>query len=178
MLIKLKNCRLAFPQVFEPKSFDGEAQAAYSATLIIEKGDPALKEIEAAIEEIAKEKWGAKADAVLKDLKAKDKLFLHDGDDKADYDGFPGNYYVSCRSKSRPLVIDRDKTPLTQADGKPYGGCYVNCNFDIWAQENQFGKRINATLVGLQFLKDGDAFSGAAPASPDDFDSVEEESLV
>ncbi len=51
----------------------------------------------------------------------------------------------------------------------------MNVNIDLWCQANNFGKRINATLVGVQFAADGDAFSGAAPASPDDFDSVEDD---
>lgn len=181
MLVKLKNVRLAFPQLFEARAFDGEGDGAYSATFILDKTNPSVKDMETVIATVAKDKWAAKADAMLKDLRAKDKTCLHDGDGKADYDGFPDNLYVSARNKSRPLVINRDKTPLTQSDGIPYGGCFVNANIDVWAQDNNFGKRINATLVGVQFSKDDQAFSGATPATPDDFDSVEEdagESLV
>ncbi len=175
MLVKLKNVRLAFPQLFEAKAFDGEGEGAYSASLIIEKGNPSIKEVEAAIKAVAAEKWGVKADAILNDLKAKDRTALHDGDSKADYEGFPGNLYVSARNKSRPLVIDRDKTPLTKDDGRPYGGAVVNCNVDIWPMDNNFGKRINATLVGIQFVKDAPAFSGAAPGSVDDFETESDE---
>jgi hypothetical protein len=174
MLVKLKNVRLAFPAIFEAKTFNGEGEPAYNGTFLFANTDAAYKEVSDALRAVAKEKWTAKADAMLKDLIAKDKVCLHDGNSKSDYDGFADMYYVSARNKSRPLVIDRDKSPLTQADGKPYAGCYVNVNLDIWPQENQFGKRINATLVGIQFAKDGDAFSGSAPATPDDFDSVEE----
>jgi hypothetical protein len=181
MLVKIKNGRVAFPNLFEARSFQGEGDPAYSASIILEKTNPSIKEIEKTIIAVAKEKWGDKSAAMLKDLKAKDKLPLHDGDSKTEYEGFPGNVYVSARNKSRPLVIDRDKTPLTKEDGRPYGGAICNVNVDIWAQENQFGKRINATLVGVQFVKDADAFSGAAPATVEDFDAVgdeAEESLV
>jgi hypothetical protein len=76
-------------------------------------------------------------------------------------------------------VIDRDKTPLTSADGRPYAGCFVNASVELWAQDNNFGKRINASLRGVQFFKDGDAFSGGGAASDDEFDSVEDaDSLV
>jgi hypothetical protein len=77
--------------------------------------------------------------------------------------------YVSARNKARPVVIDKDKSPLTQADGKPYAGCYVNVSLDVWAQSNQYGKRINAKLLAVQFDKDGDAFSGGEGYSDDDF---------
>ncbi len=58
------------------------------------------------------------------------------------------------------------------ADGKPYSGCYVNGIVDIWAQDNGFGRRLNATLKGVQFVKDGDAFSGGTAVSADAFDDL------
>jgi hypothetical protein len=180
MLVKLKNVRLAFPQLFEAKAFNGEGEPAYTAAFIFSKDDAAYKDVEAAIEAVAKEKWGAKAAQELKALKAADKTPLHDGDTKADYDGYAGNFFVSSRGKTRPLIIDRDKTPLTAADGKPYAGCFVNANIEIWPMANAFGKRICATLKGVQFYADGEAFSGSAPATPDDFESDDSdgESLV
>lgn len=178
MKVILKNVRLAFPAVFEPKAMPGEPadKAAYSASFILDPVANAalIKEVEAATEAVAKEKWGAKADAILKSLRASpDKLPLRNGDTKAQYDGFEGNMYISTRSQQRPLVIDRDKSPLTQQDGKPYGGCFVNATIELWAQDNNFGKRINAQLKGVQFYKDGDAFGGGgAPATPDDFEDL------
>lgn len=177
-IFRLTNARLAFPQIFEPKAFQGEGAEVYSASLLIDPKTPEGKKQVALIDSIlltvAKDKWGAKAEAVLKSLKAADKTFLHDGDLKSDYDGFPGNLFVSCRSKTRPLVLDRDKAPLTQKDGRPYGGCYVNASIEVWPQDGVYGRRINASLRGIQFVKDGDAFSGGAPASDDEFDSVDD----
>jgi hypothetical protein len=175
MLAKLKNVRLAFPQLWEAKTVNGEGNPAFSGSFIYAKGSDAYKEVEKAVDAVASEKWAAKAPAMLKDLRAKDKTALHDGDLKENYDGFKGNFFTSARSKNRPLTIDRDKSVLTQQDGKPYGGCYVNAHLDIWAQDNNFGKRINATLVGVQFVKDGDPFSGGVPANVDDFESVIDE---
>ena len=176
MKVTIRNARLAFPALFEPKAMANEPadKAAYSASFIFDpvanKADIAA--LEAAIEAVAKEKWGAKADTVLKSLYAKGDVCLRSGDTKSEYDGFEGNMYISTRSKTRPLVIDRDKTPLTQADGKPYGGCYVNASVEVWAQDNNFGKRINCQVKGVQFFKDGDAFSGGGAASPDEFDDL------
>jgi hypothetical protein len=58
-------------------------------------------------------------------------LCLHDGDEKAEYEGFPGNFFLNAANKARPAVIDRDRSPLIQADGRPYAGCYVNAVIDI-----------------------------------------------
>ena len=173
MKVKLQNVRLAFPQLFEPRAFgeDG-SDPAYGASFIFPKDHPAFKAVSEAIEAVAAEKWEKKGAEVLKQLRTADKTCLHDGNAKPDYAGFPGNFFIAARNKARPLVIDGKKAPLTQNDGKPYAGCYVNATVDVWAQANKFGKRINATLTGVQFYKDGDAFTGAPPATPDDFDDM------
>ena len=174
MRLKITNVRLAFPALFEAKAVNGEGEPAFSAVLLLDPRDAQLKTLNQAIDAVAKDKWGAKADAVLKAMRAADKACLHDGDTKADYAGFAGQMFVSARSKSRPLVIDGDKSPLTAADGRPYAGCYVNASIELWAQDNSFGKRVNAQLRGVQFFKDGDAFAGGGAATEDEFDDVAE----
>ncbi|WP_197331155.1 DUF2815 family protein [Ralstonia syzygii] len=174
MKLKLNNVRLAFPVLFEAKTVNGEGKPAFSASFLIDPSDPQIKVLNEAVEQIAKEKWGAKADAVLKQMRAQDKVCLHDGDLKANYDGFPGTLYVSARSATRPLIIDKDRSPLAEADGKPYAGCYVNASIELWAQDNNYGKRVNAGLRGVQFLRDGDAFAGGGAASEDEFDDITE----
>lgn len=174
MKLKLSNVRLAFPALFEAKTVNGEGKPAFSAVFLIEADSPQIKAINQAIEAVAKDKWGAKADAYLKQMRAADKLCLHDGDLKSAYDGFAGMLFISARSATRPLVLDADKTPLTEKDGKPYAGCYVNASIELWPQDNNYGKRVNASLRGVQFARDGDAFAGSAPASEDEFDDVSE----
>lgn len=178
MKIKLQNVRIAFPQLFEAKTVNGEGDPAFSAVFLMAPDHPAVAELEKAFDIVGKEKWGAKWPQVKKELTAKDRLALHDGDTKADYAGFEGNMFVSSRNKTRPLVIDRDKSPLTAADGRPYAGCYVHASIELWCQDNNYGKRINASLRGVQFYKDGDAFAGGGAASEDEFDDIEEGALA
>lgn len=173
--VMLRNVRLAFPALFEPSSY-GEGEPAYSATLIM---DPAQAEVvDKAIAGVARDKWGAKADAQLKALRAAGKVCLRDGDEKTDYDGFEGMMFIAARSKTRPTVVDGQRQPLTQSDGRIYAGCYVNASLEVWAQDNAYGKRINCTLRGVQFVRDGEAFGGGRPASADEFDELEAEDLV
>lgn len=174
MIIKLKNVRLAFPALFEAKTVNGEGDPAFSAVFLLDADDPQVAEINQALVAVAKEKWGQKADAILKQLRAAGKVALRDGDEKAQYDGFEGNFYLSARMSTRPTVVDRDRTPLVAADGRPYAGCYVVASVELWAQDNGYGKRINAGLRGVQFLRDGDAFGGLRPATPDEFDDMSE----
>lgn len=178
MKLKLNNVRLSFPELFEAKTVNGEGKPAFSATFLIDPKDPQVELVNKAIEEVAKDKWGAKAEQVLKQIKAQDKTCLHSGDLKSNYDGFEGKLYISARNALRPLVIDTNKAPLAAGDGKPYAGCYVNAQLELWTQDNQFGKRINATLMGVQFYRDGESFTGGGAASVDDFDDVSIEDLV
>jgi len=115
-----------------------------------------------------------KAPDILKALRASGKVALRNGDEKSHYSGFAGNLYISARNAVRPTVIDANKSPLTVADGRPYAGCYVNAVIDLWAQDNAYGKRINASLSGVQFVRDGEAFSGGGAASVDEFESVDQ----
>lgn len=173
MKIKLKNVRLAFPSLFEAKTVNGEGKPAFSASFLLDPKDPQVKEIEAAIAATAKDKWGAKADAVLKQMRAGDKTCLHDGDTKSQYQGFENMLFISSRSATRPLVLDRDKSQLSEEDGVVYAGCYVNATVELWAQDNNYGKRVNAQLGGVQFVRDGDAFAGGGSAADeDDFDDL------
>lgn len=174
--IMLKNVRLAFPSLFEATRVgtDDNSKPRFSASLLLPQDHPQVKEIEQKMRAVAKEKWKDKAEAIYKGLEKSDKLALHDGDTKSQYDGFAGMLFVSAAAQegSRPTVIDTNKAPLTQKDGKPYAGCYVNVSLDLWAQDNGFGKRINAQLRGVQFLRDGDAFAAGRPADSDEFEEV------
>ncbi|SFN20391.1 Protein of unknown function [Izhakiella capsodis] len=172
MKVKLNNVRLAFPALFEPKTVNGEDAPRFSATFIFPVDHPCLKDIDAAIAQVAKDKWGPKADSVLKSLRSGLKVCLHDGDEKVEYEDYSGNKFLSASNKVRPLVIDRNRSVLTTADGKPYAGCYVNATIDIWAMDNNFGKRINASLGGVQFCRDGDAFAGGGMTTENDFDDM------
>jgi hypothetical protein len=135
---------------------------------------PALELLKTAIKNVAVEKWGDEAAAILQQLVAGDRVCLRNGNTKANYEGFAGNMFVSSRGYTRPLVINQDKSALLEEDGKPYSGSYVNAQVSIWAQANQYGKRINAQLGGVQFLRDGDSFGGGHVADVSEFDTVNE----
>lgn len=181
MELKLKNVRLSFPDLFEPRAFKPGMEARYKATFLVAKGSDQAKAIDAAIAAVAKEKWPKTWEKVLASIKGNaNKFCWQDGDTKT-YDGYEGMMALSAGNKARPSVFDRDKTALTKDDGKPYAGCYVNAVIDIFAYDNT-GNGISASLGGVQFVRDGEAFSGGRPASADAFDNLgadeEEDALV
>lgn len=173
-LFTLKNVRLSFPHIFKPQQTD-EGEGGFEASGLISPDDPQIAELNKLIDVVGAQTFKAQWPTVKKALIAQDRMCLHNGDTKADKDGYAGNWFVKARSDAKPLVIDRDKTILTQADGKPYSGCYCDINFQVWGQNNKYGKRINASLRYVQFRRDGDAFSAVPPARLDEVPDISEE---
>lgn len=200
MLVKLIHTpadpvRLAFVHIWHKrpgmKREDGTfGEAKYEVTPIIRPGGANEKRINDAIVEVAKEKYGDKMvkdedgnsvpnwKKVLKSLD-KDRRGLRNGNEKTTqggdiYDGFEGNKFITARTTKRPTIVDRDRTPLTEDDGRPYSGCYGTVHADVWALKKQGVKPgIVFDLTGVQFVEDGDAFGGgSAPAKPEDFDDL------
>lgn len=165
MKIKLKNARLSFPSLFHTAKFGGEDTGKYEATFILDKAEHAaeIKAIKAAIKQLSDEKLKGK-------VPPSDKLCLKDGDE-LERPEFAGKMTIKASTKKRPLVIDKDKSALAEADGKPYAGCFVNGILSLWAQDNQYGKRINGQLDGVQFYADGEPFGDGA-ISVDEFDDL------
>lgn len=164
--IKLSNVRLSFPSLFRKAVFSGE-ETKFEATFLLDKTTQAdkISEIDAAIKHLIKD--------VLKGAKLPaDKICLRDGND-VDYVGYANNMSIKASSSKRPMVLDRDRSPLAEDDNRLYAGCYVNGIIELWAQNNQWGKRINANLLGVQFFKDGEPFSDGVTASADDFDAFD-----
>lgn len=171
--IRLENVRFTFVQsLFDAKQVNNQGEAKFSCTGLLPRDHPQLPAISALVHAAAVAKWGAKADEVLKALKAGDRLPLHDGDAKNQYQGYAGNYFINASNKMRPLVIGPNRENYTAADGKPYSGSYGNMIIQVWCQDNQYGKRINASLLGVQFIKDGERLAGGGVAAADDFEAI------
>lgn len=167
--IHLKNVRLSFPSIFNRavhKSKDGTKEGKFEATFLFPKSDKKMhKMLSDAIED-------AIAQSKLK-IPAENRC-LKDGDGY-EYDGYEGHWAFKASSNKRPTVIDRDRSVLVEEDDRPYAGCYVNAIVDLWVQNNEFGKRVNANLYGIQFVKDGEAFGSGPVDVTDEFDDLDED---
>jgi hypothetical protein len=187
--------RLAFAQnLFKKGQVNGEGKPRFSAAALFKKGSAAYKALNAAIVKAAELKWGVesvtiqteegpkkmtKGASIARALGAQDKLCMHNGDTKPNYEDFPGNYFVNANSQSLPLILhanpknpDNTDNIIHEEDGVIYGGCYVVMHVKVWAQDNKWGKRVNAQLAGVQFVKDGEAFSAGTPARSDEFEDL------
>jgi hypothetical protein len=174
--IKLK-IRMGFPALFEPSSFEDGAPM-FAIKGIIQPGSPEEALLDKTILEVATAKWGAKAAGILKSIEGdKMKIFFvkkeYCGNGTDPYAGFEDTYYISPKNEVQPLILDSDKTEIENKRlGRPYSGCWVVVQIDVYAQENKFGKGVRASLLGVQFWKDGDAFSGGTKAKADDFEDL------
>lgn len=174
--ITLKNVRLSFPRLFEARAFQEGQKPRYEATFLLDPSDKEharqIKEIKQAALKVAREKWGKD---IPKNLKKNFGLADEEG---LEYDGYEGMFFFRSAlpaDRGRPPVVDRRKSPITAEDGVIYAGCYVNATVSVWAQDNNYGKRINGTLRAVQFVKDGEAF-GAPPVDADEeFDELPED---
>lgn len=167
--IDLPFARLSFPRLTKAKAFEEGQEPRYEASFLLDPTHPGHKkviaQIEAVGEQIAKEHWNGK---VPKDLKL---CYGHDGNGK-EYDGYDGMFVLSSAKKEsdgRVTIVDANNNPVQPGDeGFPYAGCYVHATISLWTnQHDKGGKRIQANLRAIKFLKDGPAFSGVAPVDAD-----------
>lgn len=174
-VIHLLEWRLSFPRLDKPKAFQPGQDPRFEATFL---GDPSnskhaeqIARLKSEAGRIAREFWGAKFDEVKTQIKQR---HLGNGNEKS-YDGYKGMVYVATHNTTRPTIVDRRRNPVQPGDPQwPYGGCYVNATVTLWTQDNQYGKAINVNLRAIQFVKDGQAFGGAAPVDADEeFDALE-----
>lgn len=174
--IKAKNVRISFwfPEGRPPKDAKPgeEDKLIWNPSFLMsketEEGQALKKLISDEIKAVMREKWHGKVEKLKPE-----KLCLRDGDVET-YDGYAGHYYISTSSKRKPQLVDRikgrDGKWLEAAPGKIYSGCYCNAIITIWAQDNEHGKRVNASIEVIQFLRDGEAFGDTIVDANDELD--------
>lgn len=191
--LMIKRVRQSFMTYWTPEPFPESLDPSkyYSGTFIIPPDHPQIKEINKDLITLCNEKWGTeplvgkdkkpllikgkpvtKGQAMLKSVQDKGKVYFRDGDTKPELDGFPGNFFISARSKVRPNYFGANKEPLTEEDGILYSGCYVNVSIETFAY-TRGNNGLGARLRGVQYCGKGDAFGGGGPpAGDDEFDEI------
>lgn len=196
MKLRLNNVRLGFAhQLFVPSSVEEGKPLKYGCDSLLVEGSSVQKAVVEGTGESAKTKWvpitmpNALLEVANDAMKGKGKAWLdalenskrcyRNGDVRVNkagdpYEGYEGVWYVAAKSKARPLTIDASKAPITEADGKIYSGCFANVVIEVYAMVDPKKKGVHAAIKSVQLVKDGEAFGGGAPSSPDDFDTITE----
>lgn len=182
--VKLLDVILSFDDLFEkakdrkdPKT-DAIIKGKFRANFLMTKGTPGtianMAKCKKASLEAKIARWGADEKKHPK-LKP-EKVYLRDGD-LENWDGYEGCFYVSANSDDQPVLIDRVKdengkwVELTKENGgsrKLYAGARVNAIVRVWAQDNDYGLRVNAEVKCVQFVGHGTPFSGNRAVNPDE----------
>jgi hypothetical protein len=176
-IIKLKDVRLSFPRLWEPKAFQPGQTPRYEATFLLDPSNEAhaasIKEIRTAALKLAKAMW---PDLTVEELKELKKCYgnADESSVKRKYDGYAGMFYIASANTNAPTIVNRARAEVKPGQKEaPYGGCRVNTNITLWTQDNTFGRGIRCNLRIVQFNRDDTAFSGAAPArAEDEFDAL------
>lgn len=179
--IILKDVRLAFPDLWKPgEPMPGSTSGPkFGATGIFAPNSEAAKVAIAEFNRVCQEKFGPNWQAIAGEIE-KSKKCIRKGDSNLDKagevrNGFAGMLYIVAKNKAKPAVVDGKKmngqwVHLDESSGKPYGGCKVNLKVEIYAMAKPgMGKSVNASLLAVQFVGDGEAF-GAAPGTADGFE--------
>lgn len=167
--ILVKNVRLSYPHLFKKWGMNDGDTKKYSAKFLLDKKTHAddIKLLGQHIGGLMTEAFKARV--------GNDKLFLTDGANSGKED-LKDQWVISATEDKAPDVLNRDKSRVNEEDDIVYAGCYVNVLIRPWAQNNNYGKRINANLLAVQFVKDGERFSGVERPDMDEaFDEIAED---
>lgn len=169
--------RLSYPNLFEPRKAEDNAEPKYSATLLIPKTDTAtIQRVQAAIQAAVKDGVERGVFKQPIDPTATNYPPLRDGDTpnkngEARGEEFQGCWFIAAKStvKRKPFVVQGDLSPLID-ESEIYAGAFVNMAVQFYAYESKTGgKGIAASLIGVQKVKDGDRLGGPAVEVDDVF---------
>jgi hypothetical protein len=131
------------------------------------------------VQEAAEAQWPGKGAKKVAELKpVKQQFCIQDGDD-SDFEPAHGTWRITAHryEKHGPPELRNRKNQVINKEGVIYDGCKVNASVDIWTQVGE-NPGIRCALVGVQFVADGPAFSGARTGGEGLFGSLETDDEV
>jgi hypothetical protein len=161
--ILLKEVRVSYPHLEKP--YVGEdGTAKYGIIGMMPQTEAYKASAQLVIREINQMVKERNKDAAI----PSDRKFMRDGNLKVDKPEYAGHYTISAHETRQPSLRGRGKDPKTgkaraltseEAGRVFYGGCWVNCLIRPWWQDHKKGgKRVNANLLAVQFVRDDEAF--------------------
>jgi len=176
----LTNVRASFiNQIFDKGTFtDGKPNSKFSVTLIFDKPEehkPLLKLVKKSVDQLI--------ESELKGEEPEDKYMVVKTDknrtkkgNRPEYKGF---VTIKAANASRPIAINKDKSPVTQEDGVFYSGCRVNVKVSFWANLGDYGATVGCNVIAVQFAGDDERLDEAgmsAAEAAEGFPEMEDDS--
>jgi len=171
--------RAAFATLLKAKQINNSGLPKYSVLACFHK-DADLKDLKAAFQETAKNKWGTDAKKIVANSNFVNP-FLDQGERVHSvtgelYQGMEaGATCISFKSNEshRPGVVDRENKDILTSD-EVYSGMIARATVDAFAWENSGKKGISFGLQNVQKLDDGERLGGGRVPANDDFDPLPE----
>lgn len=162
--IVIKNVRLSYVTVEEPRTPQGSDTPRYSVSIIIPKDSlEEISKIKTAIEAakaIAKERFGGKIPANI-------KTPLRDGDtERPDDPAYANSYFINANSKKKPEVVDKYKKPMEDLT-QLYSGCYGHVSVVMYPYNTNGNKGIACGLSNIMKCADGEPLGSKSTAAAD-----------
>ena len=177
-------CRVAFPEVFQPKAAVANGTPKYSVNLLFPTDGrdlyPAIKtgaglmDLRKAAYNACVEKWGADRSKWPATIKAIDpKTYLsptgkdgwpfRDGN-LVGWEGYEGMTFIRASSKFQPGLVNARLQPIL-SESEIFGGLIVRCQINAYAYDTNGNRGVTFGLNNVQVLKDdGVVYSGRAKA--------------
>lgn len=175
MKIKLTNVIGSYVALLEPRE-DLSGSECYSMQAIISAGDDEqIGNLQRKVIEVAKEKFGSKAEAMLKSGKLKSPLRFADGDapDYTQNPPYAGNWFLTLKTKaeySQPKVVGKNPREVITSTDDCYSGCTFNVIGTLYAYDNSGNRGVAVALKGAQVVHKGERLDGGIdPAQEFDF---------
>lgn len=158
----IKNVRLSYVQLFEPKAQSEGSAPRYSCVILIDKNDKATidavnAEIDRAIQKgIANNRITA---AISRSPNF--KRAMRDGDAFYDEDPKParathrGYMFINANNSERPGVVDKRCSPILDK-GEVYSGCYGHVDVSFFAYRHQGNAGVGTGLNNVMKIRDGE----------------------
>lgn len=184
IVLKLPAVRLSFsiPDLFVPQVFeDGDdiSKAKYGCSFLMNPKKPLHAKwiglVQAEEERMIRESWplGRPKGLILE--------YCGNGNDRTNqqtgeiYGGYENMWYISCKNKNQPLVVDEHQVEIASTDKRAVAGMYANASVNLFAQDNKYGRAIRASVRAVMVLGYGEPFGSSVSAHEfDDFDTDDE----
>jgi hypothetical protein len=156
---------LSYPNLWEPREGFMGGPAKYSCAVVFAP-DTDLTELKRATIACAKEKWGERAEAMIRNGKLR-MPFRTDGEEKG-YE--PGSTFINVRTNTAPGIVSIIPDPNT---GRPmkitdesaiYPGAQVKVSLQVFSYDTNGNKGVSFNLANVQKVADGPRLDGRIAA--------------
>lgn len=164
----LRDCRISFPALDEPKPQMMGGDPKYEVTALMAPDSEACKQLNAAVIQVAREGFGQQADRMLATPGFSP---VRSGDDREKIPaGYAGMVYVTAKSKQRPDLRDSNPqiiiTDPREIKEKFVGGYHCNIYVEVYSYQAKaptgaiIKSGIATMLLGVQFAAYDRPFGG------------------